>query len=527
MNQLVHKLKSEAQDFEWYPTTQQIINTVKARCDESASVLDCGAGDGRVLMALTTGCRYAIEKSVPLIQAMPNEIVIIGTEFHQSTLIDKPVDIVFCNPPYSEYESWASKVISEAHCKKVFLVIPTRWKQSQRIQSAIKKRDAESHVIGTFNFLNAERAARCEVDILMIRFKTRAYSRDEKNDPFELWFDSAFDFQKSPDPEHCTDNTSESLKEKLHKAVVGGRGRVPVLVELYAYEIAHLHQNFKQIAALDADLLKELGTTKANIQEALKQRIKGLKNRYWKELFDNLDDITSRLTSKSRKHMLDRLTSQTNVDFTEENIYAVLIWAIKNANQYFDNQLIEIVSEMVADANIVNYKSNQKVYKFDRWRYRNGDHDISHFGLELRIVLHRHSALFKGGWGQYDYPEGLHNTAHDFIDDILTIANNLNFRTNPYTQSRNSGEWESGKSKDFKAVDGKILISVRAFKNGNLHIKFNQKFIRRLNVEFGRLKGWLKDEYQATDELNMPACEARDAFRSNKSITMNNIKLLT
>ena len=530
---IVHRLKQTDQDFEFYPTTSEIIKTVKARCPENCSVLDCGAGDGRVLMAITEGNRYAIEKAVPLIQAMPHDVIIVGTDFFQSTLIDKPVDVVFCNPPYSEFEAWSAKVISEAHSQKAFLVIPSRWKLSPEIQAAIKKRDADVSVIGSFDFMNAERAARAKVEVLQVSFmakipfkyKVDRYSRHQKSDPFGIWFDSEFNFQKADD-DAPKEGKDETLKSKLHKAVIGGRGKVPALVELYNYEMQHLYGNFKQISALDADLLKELGTSKGAIQEALKQRITGLKNRYWKELFDNLDDITSRLTSKSRRSMLDKLTAQTNVDFTEENIYAVLIWVIKNANYYFDNQLIDIVEEMVTEANIQNYKSNQKVYKFDKWRYRSDKSDITHFGLELRIVLRRHQAIFESDYGRYDWPNNLHNTAHDFIDDILTIASNLNFRPNPFGGSRNAGEWESGKNKDFRGQDGKILISVRAFKNGNLHIKFNQKFIKRLNVEFGRLKGWLKDAQQAADEIGIPIIEASEAFHSNLAITGNNIKLL-
>ena len=378
-------------------------------------------------------------------------------------------------------------------------------------------------------------AGRAEVDVVYIdltrsrRFKNNHYHSEPIN-PFYVWFDEEFKFQEAKDKPRAS-NTGSTLRAKLEKAIIGGRGKVPMLVQLYNHEMRHLYDNFKKIAALDADVLNELGVTKGTVQKALEKRITGLKYRYWKELFNNLDDITDRLTTGSRKKMLDKLTAQTNVDFTESNIYAVLIWVIKNANKYYDQQLIETVQEMISDANVFMYKSNQKTFVYDRWRYGREKTTSTHYGLELRIVLHRWSAIQteEHKYRTYDYPNKLHQSAHDFINDLLTIANNLNFKTWPHFSSLSVGEWESNKNKEFFDIDGKNLMWVKAFMNGNLHIKFNQKFIRRLNVEFGRLKGWLKDAHQAAQELNIPEKEIEDiteAFGCNRQITASNVKLL-
>ena len=69
-------------------------------------------------------------------------------------------------------------------------------------------------------------------------------------------------------------------------------------------------------------------------------------------------------------------------------------------------------------------------------------------------------------------------------------------------------------------------MTVRAYKNGNIHIKFNQKFLRKLNVEFGRLKGWLRNHKQAADELNIPEKEAREFFKTNFVLEHSSVKLL-
>jgi 16S rRNA A1518/A1519 N6-dimethyltransferase RsmA/KsgA/DIM1 with predicted DNA glycosylase/AP lyase activity len=74
---IISSLKDENQDFEFYPTTQEIIEKVKADikdpagderyyCLDRNSLLDIGAGNGKVLSALRECCNgdlYAIEKS--------------------------------------------------------------------------------------------------------------------------------------------------------------------------------------------------------------------------------------------------------------------------------------------------------------------------------------------------------------------------------------------------------------------------------------------------------------------------------
>ncbi len=128
---LLQETIASNQDFEWYPTTDEIISAVaqhakeitKRRISHTKSILDVGAGDGRVLKVLAEALEdehgrrpdmLAIEKSTPLIDAMPKEIGIMGTDFHQQTLMDKKVDVIFCNPPYSEYALWMAKIITEA-----------------------------------------------------------------------------------------------------------------------------------------------------------------------------------------------------------------------------------------------------------------------------------------------------------------------------------------------------------------------------------------------------------------------------
>lgn len=156
--QLVLTLQQEAQDFEFYPTTNEIIDAlardIQSIRDEHGyryrgldSVLDIGAGNGKVLLALRERAGmtalHAIEKSEILCDQLPPDILIVGTDFAQQSLLSKHTDVTFCNPPYSVFEEWAIKIIRQSASRIIYLVIPERWERSAGIADALKYRDAE------------------------------------------------------------------------------------------------------------------------------------------------------------------------------------------------------------------------------------------------------------------------------------------------------------------------------------------------------------------------------------------------
>jgi predicted RNA methylase len=519
---LVKELKDNEQDFEFYPTTPEIIHIIKRNIgtDRHPSILDCGAGDGETLTSLTEGRKYAIEKSQILVTAMSPDIFVVGCDFFENSLIDKKVDVVFSNPPYSQYKDWAVKIINESNAADIYLVIPERWKNQPEIQAAIDDRKAKATVIGNTTFLEADRPARAKVDIIKITL--RNYRRSYQNnstpdvDPFILWVEKEFPIN-SRTVDTPGMSSDESFQNKINE-LVPGRGRVAALVTLYQNELRTLQENFLAISKIDHSIFAELQIDFKSITEFLRNRIKGLKEKYWRELFTHLDPITSRLTNDSRTLLLATLTDNVSVDFTESNIYAVTTWAIKNANKYLDQQLVDVFMSLSDQANLIKYKSNQSTWGNDCWRFREDLREgrVKNFGLDYRCVLSFHNTFSTESYMRYDYENGLHKNANSKINDIITIANNLGFSC-PTWENSSQKEWEPGKAHDFymNRAKGEILMSVRAYKNGNIHFKFNQKFLRKLNVEFGRLKGWLRNYEQAADELNISKKEAKQYFKSN------------
>lgn len=565
---LVEQLKQAEEDFEWYPTTGEIIGKL-CRCigilrknehdhweggSHRSSFMDIGAGNGKVLKAVKELCGlnqlYAIEKSSILCRQIPEEVLIVGTVFEEQSLLSKNVDITFCNPPYSKYEAWAEKIIRESNSFTVFLVIPERWQSSDPIQDALRFRGVTARKVDSYDFANAERKARCHVHLVRIDFSKE---RDDA-DPFTLCFEELFadliEKAKEDKPKckcgyefpevkkggnyycpECANFTDGKggMRDRPFDTLVVGPNYPEALVSLYNAEMAKIQKNYQLVGQLDRDVMRELEVTPAKIMACLRERMKGLKNDYWQELFSHLDTITTRLTSQSRKNLLGTLHKHVTVDFTLSNILEVVIWVIRNANSYIDSQLLAAYDLMVDKCNVQLYKSNKRVWQDNEWRYNERPAGMSHFKLDYRIVTHRLGGCRSG----YSFESGLTESSGDFLKDLMTIAGNLGFFVPPdmfrLLDRDQRRHWVAGEKYEFYFMDRKtnareMLFDVRAFLNGNVHLRLNQDFMLALNVEHGRLRGWIHNAKEAVEELGDK--KAAQYFDTNLKLGAANLPML-
>jgi hypothetical protein len=116
----------------------------------------------------------------------------------------------------------------------------------------------------------------------------------------------------------------------------------------------------------------------------------------------------------------------------------------------------------------------------------------------------------------------------------MTIGRNLGFRTEDFQRQcldyRGRREWRAGENRVFRCInmatkENVEMFDVKAFKNGNLHLRLNQDFILALNVEHGRLKGWLRTAQEAAEELKDP--KAAKYFNSTLKLGGSPTLLLT
>ena len=335
---LLREVQSHDQDFEFYPTCAKQISCIrtdllKEQSNSSVrhdfgkdkiglSLLDVGAGDGRVLMSLTEGKRYAIEKSMPLVQAMHDSIMILGSDFLAQSLFEKRVDVIFSNSPYSEFVIWACKIIKEANAALIYLVMPERWIHSKEIAQALAMRHAKAVVLGEYDYLDAHRVARAKVNVVKIKLGTIA--RHNKScsdtDAFSLWFDATFSIN-APASKATEWETRRKMEEQLKTDIAsksGGElikreGLVRMLETLYNHQLEVLFSTYEKLTTIPGDLLRELEISIENAKASLRLKVSTLKTLYWKELFDGLDSITDKLCHESREQLLSKLIDRKSV----------------------------------------------------------------------------------------------------------------------------------------------------------------------------------------------------------------------
>lgn len=539
---VVRELKDADQDFEWYPTTTAMIDRVvrdlvprldshewyqNQRCSRGGAsappVLDIGAGDGRLLIAVREAAKaapsrvktpvmYAIEKSTIHQRTLArNGIATIGADFRQQSLCDKRVFAIFCNPPYSEYVDWVCRIISEASTVLAYIIVPLRWRENAKIKEALAGRKCRVESMGTFDFRGADRSADVEVELFKLRFETSsAFDSVVEGMLPELSVFAKTDRLPCPD-----EDPGKNL------ATDEGGTEIDRMVREYDRRLESLFENYRAACRLDLEILSELGITKQIILDSIHAKIKALKHRCWTRLFEELHTVRNRMATAQRKRFIESLNDKFSIDFTHDNIMAVLIWVSESANEYFDEQLIDLFRELSLSCCVLKYKSNERVWSKQHFRYKfyTEPGHPTHYKLEYRLVV-EHGGIETS---EYEYRRkefyGLTQRAHDMLSDVLTVANNLGFVCHDRPEKY---RWTSGTPVEFKGVNGEVLLKVRAYKKGTMWFQFAPRLMLAINVEAGRLLGWLRSATQAADEMQLTGDEieqVKEVFASSFRIS--------
>ncbi|BDB66076.1 hypothetical protein Hc94105_0261 [Helicobacter cinaedi] len=512
---IVNECKSQGQDFEFYPTTDEILSCLvdyfnKQDIDYQKdgirmdSILDLGAGDGRVLEYLEKHINqvdkwrnetlkprtfYAMEKSQPLIKVLSNpskNITLLGTDILEATLIDKRVDLVFCNPPYSQFELFTKKILQEANAHCIALVIPQRWKENLELQAIIKDRELKLEILGSFDFKEADREARANVELLL-------FTNNKREDvQFSQWLKSHFHLDNVIDGYRSMyyEKEKQDREERISQALVK-HDLVAALLNEYNAEMNKLAKSLEALSCVDKALLMDLNIDRNKLLESIKFKLKHIKNIYWAEIFDKLDSIRDRFTTHYKKAICESVVAENHIDFTRGNIYMILIWLIENANNYIKRGMEGLFDSFSERGNAMEYKSNQR-WRKDEWRYTKEQFDNEPRKLDYRIVL-----------TSFEWKE--------LLNDIRAVALQLGFNVPstflPHIRKPHSTYWDDDgfygntHTMYYKGDSTEILCEFKPYKNGNIHIKFNKDFFAKFNIAVGKGRGWIKDKSEAKAEF--------------------------
>jgi hypothetical protein len=549
----IRALEAAGSDFEWYPTTDEIINAMQQdilalfRKDiigtwqdhdnfysngyernsyHIKTFLDVGAGDGRVFNSfkamknLSIDDIYGIELAQPFAEDLiqKDDVFLIGRDFFRTSLIDKYYSVIFSNPPYSKYMEWVVRLLQEANFVLMYLVIPVRWEDNQEIMLHLKRYNVET--VGEYDFIHGDRPARAHVNL--VRIMSRRLNTDnedrygrklvDEDDSFDRWIQENIGSFESNEAE--TDEQERHLKIK--------QGTIADMVENYEYEMKSLLDAFKALSKLPSRIFKDLGMNKEKITKQIKENTTKLKNTYWQFAFEKLDAIKRRLTKNTRHQMLSRMQEFSTLDFNEDNIYSIILWVIKKFNKYTAQQILEVFDALTSPECIKAYKSNVHWLK-DDWRYAkwdNGKGKPDKYILDYRIVTHCYV-------GPYDYDRDT------IIDDLRVVFESLGY---PVPEWERADYSKDGRLQEFTTrfmgpgsdytEKQETAFTARHYKNNNLHLKINEKIMLRFNVEVARLRHWINGPKDIVSEYDVSEEEAIKMWKEPSLIRIGQSDIL-
>lgn len=563
---IVQNLKDHNQDFEFYPTTDAqiitIVDDIKRLCDFyniddrdiKRHILDIGAGDARVLLSIRDALNarlderesafkaFAIEKaSIHTDSYYGKNITLLGTDFYETNLISKNATFAFVSPPYSDFSNWVARIIQTLNFNILYAIIPERWEQDEQIKTAIKTRGLKYwKVIDRSDFFDGERQARAKVHLVRFSFinvsqealeKSKAQQeRDFKEDrhnwhyyrpslnknvtcPFQQFIENELGLRKTHS--ETTQKFSEfEQKERIRAEmqdsesacfeIVKSEGILTALLNNYERDLQCVLNQYKLISELDGNLLAELGVEHKCIVEGVRSKLYGFRNVYWGLLFEQLDTLKSKLISTHKKDLLNTLAANA-LDFTYTNAIYIISFAVKKANELIEESLVDVFKNLTNKASIKTYyTSNTHVFEDDwrychRWSNSSSEHKKCKRELDYRFVHSSHS-----NFGNYSYERGLNENTRAFTSDLVVVFGLLGY-INLYLTSVYDhicpGDKISimGTHPDGETIE---LVTIRFYKNGNRHLKWNQGAMLRFNVTVSRLLGWVKNKEEFAEETD-------------------------
>lgn len=577
INKTIKHLKNNGQDFEFYPTTQEILELIKIdmfnsftttkrdkffikhnssepkiyetglflkNCnDNHIEILDVGAGDGNALNNLgdflngnkfndesywrdlpeneylnyntdnyqIKVCKNAIEKSHILTsEYKTNRIRFVGADFFELDLQNKKYDVIFSNPPYSIYKSWISHLLSNIFGKPIiYLVIPTSWKTDERIVSLLSiKNGFNCKTLGIFNFKNAERIANVEVDILKIEVIEE--KNNIKDDIIKL-FESNF---KRTDSEILIEQDSK------HNSNINEfkNDYANFLFNEYNKEIETLNKSLIEISYVSLPSLQEIfGMNLQGIILKYNELRKKIKHQYWNKIIQKVCLIEKRMIKKYRDNLMESIIDKS-LDFNLSNIYFIISEVIKISSENLNKQTLDVYNSLLLSSPVEKYKSNKRMFV-----------DNNVVLKDERIKLTPRIVIENGRWKkalEVNYKDEVTGFLSSYfkekLSDLMIVFKNIGFDS---SFNLDTETWIAGKNKLIKGLylNGEIiLMEVKPFLNGNVHIKLNKELLLKFNVIKGLLEGWINNVSEIIDEFDIDENTAIKLMQDH----INNRKLL-
>lgn len=92
-----------------------------------------------------------------------HNILTLASDPKTTSLADKNVDLIFCNPPMQKYEEDCKRIFEESYANYILMVLPMEWKNSEEIKNHIKAHRFKVEVIGAVGYIKDNQRAKANL----------------------------------------------------------------------------------------------------------------------------------------------------------------------------------------------------------------------------------------------------------------------------------------------------------------------------------------------------------------------------
>lgn len=467
--------------------------------------LGIGEGVSEVLEHFSKECEGNEFFSIGANCEAPN-ILSLSSSFETTSLVDKQVDTIICNPPLNEYEAYCKRILEECIAKRVVLILPMEWKESAEIKAYAKAYKFESELMGAVGYVKDNKRAKAEI-ILFFRsyFSERTALEHQLNREYELG-----DLFKELDHYRFSLIGEERRRksEEIAKECEGMQSEaiLEYLLQRYDKEYSDFFANFKHLSKISSLFLSTIKVESEDIIENTKNFERVHKKLYWKEYLSRVSEFNLFLTPKQQSELLERFANR-GVDFSRENIQSVLAYSLQYCKEKMKESFIAFWENLASEDNLVDFTSliaNPQPYThYEKERL------FSKGKLKEKVVC-----TYAGRYDDY-YSNSLRDVGIAHLLKILLQSmgyQDLSYRDSNKDLIKPSDRVDLPLGVSYLFAGEKQVAKFTAYKNRKLIIHFDKTVVASINLKVFAYFGWIANEK-----------EAKETFTTLKTQTIQNL----
>lgn len=427
----------------------------------------------------------------------------LSCSFESTTLVDKEVDVIFCNPPLKEYEAYCKRIFEECLAKRVFLVLPMEWKSSKEIGAYAKANGFDVELVARLGYVKNNQREKAEI-ILFYRsyLSERAVMERKLSQEYHL----GNLFEELHKGRFVLRGELEKKKEdEIAKESEGMEYQAFLEYLLKRYEKEHndYFDNFKHFSNLSAYFLDYIGVQRDDITTNTAVFEKLLRKLYWDQCLSKNPNITSKLTPLQYDELLNEL-KERGADFSRSNIANVEAYCLSRSRVMEQKNFITFWERFTNGDNLEGFTD-----------LISNPHPYMDYPKEKRFfkgkIKEKVACSYAGSYDDY-YPNILRDVRIVHLLQILLQSmgyQDLHYRHADGSKIAITERIDLPLGISYLFAGERQITKFTSYKNRKLNIVFDKEVIANINLRVLLYQGWITN-----------LAEAKEAFGTLKIETL-------